>query len=110
MNNLKLNIGLNNSTTDYFGTISLLDVVYNSSYWQTTYKVLEYNNKPEPTAVTDGDTKSSLKIVTKAVELFCKLLTQECIAIKYNGKGLLVYHPEYVGERQEFSDKYFSSL
>ncbi|MFN5252159.1 MAG: hypothetical protein ACK5DE_14060, partial [Bacteroidota bacterium] len=74
----------------------------------------QYNGNPEPTAVIEI---SRLHGVTDGeVKEWCKYFTQECIAIertilsaqrKVYTEGVLVYNPDYTGDRYTFDAQYF---
>jgi len=104
----KLNIGLNNCFYNYRDVVgvthNLLGTEY--GYISARYHVGEYNGNPEPTAVIELDVHNKTSLI-EVVEHLCSIFTQECIAVKYNGKGKLVYNPNFKGQQYKFDPKYF---
>jgi hypothetical protein len=108
---IKINIGLNNSTTDFFGQLAELDnVIFNGEYWQSTLKIMTWKERHEPTTVAEGYTKLSIPVLKNAFEYLCAILTQDCIPFIYEGKGYLIYNKSYKGTKEKFSLKYFATL
>jgi hypothetical protein len=103
-----VNIGLNNNAVQdirqYFEDHRGYNIV--------TFKFAtsEYNGVEEPTAVLElsTDYKLTSKIVAD-FENICATMTQTCIAISSNEFDLLVYSPNFSGQKQKFNNKYFIS-
>ena len=56
--NIVVNVGLNNSPADHYETLRLLDkYIYSGSYWISSQRMGTYRDQPEPTTVTQGETK-----------------------------------------------------
>jgi len=103
----KVNIGLNNNrikVAQYF-----LD---HESYIVTDHRIENgiYNGVPEPTAVLSLET--DYKLLSKVVadfEKICSVMNQVCIALSSDEFDILVYNPNFAGQRQKFNNKYFIS-
>ena len=103
---LTVNIGLNNNEVEniykYF--------MEHGGYKVVTFKIEngEYNGVDEPTAVLglSTDYKLTSKIIAD-FEKICSVMTQECIAISSDEFDMLVYSPNFAGQRQKFNNKYF---
>lgn len=67
----------------------------------------EWNGKEERTAVYSVDFQGTEEELVETTQWLCKVCKQDCIAIEAGGKGILVYNPNYKGEKTEFNDKYF---
>ena len=106
MKSIEINIGLNNNPMSYCDVKNLLSEKYGANVQQ---QVGEYNGDIEPTAVAVFDIPDDYNIV-QAIEKICIEMTQQCIAVKVDGEGFLVYEPSWEGERYDFSDEYFLSF
>lgn len=109
MNYIKLNIGLENNPKTISELTDLLKIkwiVINN----LAIKEGEFNGNPERTLVIEGETKLKKEFILKMIEHICKVATQESIAVKINGEGILVFNPEYKGERYEFNENFFINL
>jgi hypothetical protein len=103
---VRLNIGLNNnphSTEDILSTVELFLSIDSHSV-----QVGKWEGADEPTLVVTGLTERSFDAIKDIVSALTLDLTQEAIAFKYGGKGVLEYNPHYQGdERYEFDEEYF---
>lgn len=101
MKTVKLNIGLENNPYDFdfiqwiFGTSSTSRV-----------QIGEYNGEPERTAVVLTKVENDFDVLEHVAKM-ARLFTQECIAVKIDDVGYLVYNPNFEGEKFEFDQKYF---
>ena len=103
---LTVNIGLNNNAVHdiqrYF--------MEHKGYKVVKYKMLngEYNGIDEPTAVLELLTDYSLtsKVIAD-FEKICAVMTQECISLSSDEFDMLVYSPNFSGQKQKFNNKYF---
>jgi hypothetical protein len=103
---ITVNIGLNNNAVEniyqYF--------MEHKGYKVVSFKIEngEYNGVPEPTAVLELST--DYKLASKVISDFEKIstvMTQTCIAISSDEFDMLVYSPNFTGQRQKFNNKYF---
>ena len=104
---VRLNIGLNNnpySADEVVKTVKMFADVDSTMIVNG-----EYNGDVEPTVVVVGLTTHSHGVVGEFVKALCRVLTQECIPFRLGGKGELVYHPNYEGDRYDFYEQYFIS-
>lgn len=103
---VRLNIGLNNnphSTEDILSAVALFLSIDSHSV-----QIGKWEGADEPTLVITGLTERSIDAITDIISALTVDLTQDAIAFKYGGKGVLQYNPNYSGdERYEFSDEYF---
>lgn len=106
MNTIKLNIGLENNPYTYQKVVELIDWTYGKSKI-SRQQTGEYNGEPERTAVFLTESSYNVNKILRAVEVLTEIFTQECIAVKINDVGYLVYNPEYKGEKFEFNNEYF---
>ena len=74
------------------------------------YATSEYNGVDEPTAVLELLTDYSLtsKVIAD-FEKICSVMTQQCIALSSDEFDMLVYSPNFSGQKQKFNNKYFIS-
>lgn len=111
MNVFQLNIGLNNNPYDFETITNALRHAFEGEVVATREHIGEWEGKPEPTLVakivTAMDSESA-EILTQAMAL---KFTQDCIGMKFNDEGVLVYSPDYRGvERYSFNAEYFVEL
>lgn len=103
---VRLNIGLNNnphSTEDILSAVALFLSIDSHSV-----QIGKWDGADEPTLVVTGLTEMSLEDIEDIVSAMTFDLTQQAIAFKYGGKGILQYNPHYDGdERYEFDEQYF---
>lgn len=105
---LELNIGLENNPYEIEGIMELVDKAF--SLKGAEYNLVEstYLGEVEHTLAVKGDTDTHY-IGMKAKAL-ANLMTQDCIAFRYEGWGALAYNPDYEGERVKFDDSYFVAV
>ena len=107
--NIVVNVGLNNSPADHYETLRLLDkYVYSGSYWISSQRMGTYREQPEPTTVTQGETKLNQLQIHEALKYLCRVLTQQCIAYKYKGTGYIAQPDGYTGI--SFNENYFLTV
>lgn len=103
---LTVNIGLNNNAVQdiqrYF--------MEHKGYTVLTFKYAtsEYNGEDEETAVLTLAT--DYKLTSKVIgdfEKIASVMNQECIAMSSDEFDLLIYSPNFAGEKQKFNNKYF---
>ena len=99
----RLNIGLNNNPYGAEEVINKLNGVMGDIPITFSVEMGEYEGNEEPTVVAVYESYASIE----DLERLCEEMTQECIAIKVNGVGSMVFNPGYNGERFEFNDQYF---
>lgn len=93
-----LNIGLNNNPRTIDEIVSRIQPIH------YRVDVGEYLGDVEPTLVIAYDEEDI------DIEWMCVWMTQECIASKVNGKGMITFNPTYNGEKFEFNQSYFIEL
>jgi len=98
-----LNIGLNNNPYDVADITYVLNTLFDGK--PTNFDILngEYNGEVEPTLAVEYDGA----LFNHELESLCELLTQECIAVKVDGKGKMIFNPNFTGDKFEFSDEHF---
>lgn len=114
MRKIILNIGLNNNpltagiivdkARQNFGLRpgeSLEYKIEDNSMWIDTY---------EPTLILQFSSPYKLSTLIDKIERFSNVLTQDCIAAKIDGNGILVYRIDYKEERHKFDDELFLTL
>ena len=107
-NRIKLNIGLeNNPIGDIDGIVQKLQDNPKVRLGTTEQVDGEYNGQPERTVVVDAKFDGTASEFRKYIEGLNKDLTQEAIGVKFNGKGSLIYDPDYKGEKYKFDQKFF---
>ena len=107
VNVFQLNIGLNNNPYTFERISNALVHAFEGEIVATREDIGEYVDSPEPVLVA--------KIITAMDEESAKILvgamamkfTQECIGMKFNEEGTLVYNPEFKGEQYTFDAQYF---
>lgn len=105
MNTIKLNIGLENNPYEFADVLTFVNELATlNSFRQESG---EYNGEPERTFVASLYSKHTEERILKQIELLTIAFTQDCIAVKINDVGYLVYNPEYKGEKFEFNNEYF---
>ena len=106
MNTIKLNIGLENNPYSHREISSYLQLTCGIEILSRE-EVGEYNGESERTLVSLNHSHDDVEITLETVKLMTELFTQDCIAVKINDVGYLVYNPEYKGEKFEFNNEYF---
>jgi len=111
MNKVILNIGLNVGNVEPTKQLNTtLHILTTLSFSLTSVKVhenSEYNENGERCLVVYFDTEFDLTLISILIDAVCEHLEQQCIAVKFNGVGKLVYDSNYNGERFDFVEKYF---
>lgn len=107
MNTVKLNIGLENNPYTFFGVECTVRIHLEGMINESREEIGEYDGNPERTVVMDVTSPKGIKSILKSIENLTIIFTQDCIAVKINDVGYLVYHPEYKGEKFEFNNEYF---
>jgi hypothetical protein len=106
MKQVIFNIGLNNNTMGADNVVSTLFInKFALSKWAIKDGI--YEDTVEPTVVAYGHTDLSTEQIISITQRMCVFMTQECIAVKIDGVGYLVYSPDFEGERYEFNEQYF---
>lgn len=106
---VRLNIGLNNNPYDAVDIVALLNFL-KVEVDRADVVEGEYNGDCEPTLVVRALTIHGPFVLDAIVETLTSDLTQECIAYKLGGKGVLKYNPNYEGDRYDFDDNYFLEI
>ena len=105
MNTIKLNIGLENNPYEFADVLTFVNEL--ATLHSFRKEVGEYNGELERTFVSSLFSEYSEERILKQIELLTIAFTQDCIAVKINDVGYLVYNPEYKGEKFEFNNEYF---
>ena len=113
--NIVYNIGLNNNRMTADEILEFMSGMLSGFFGE----VLEYseidgmwNGENEPTLVvnTRTDKCSSREKMYHYVSRMADMLDQDCIAIKINGEGVMVYSSTHSGVEQKFNNKYFLEI
>jgi hypothetical protein len=107
MKKIQLNIGLENNPYSFDEVKIRVNVYLSFGNYEARQEVGEYDGNEERTFVASLDSSDSVKEILQFIEHFTEYFTQDCIAVKIDGKGYLVYNPSFEGDRLEFDDKYF---
>lgn len=103
---LTVNIGLNKNAVQDIQRYFMEHKGYTILTFR--YATSEYNGEDEETAVLTLAT--DYKLLSKVIADFEKIasvMSQECIAMSSDEFALLVYNPNYTGQKQKFNNKYF---
>ena len=105
---VRLNIGLNNNPLGH-SYVSIVDMLrFYTKVDSASVQTGKWEGADEPTLVVTALTTDSLEEFSEYISQLAESLTQDAIAFKYGGKGVLQYNPNYSGaDRYEFSDEYF---
>ena len=103
---VQMNIGLENNPLAYDQIISKLQSNPKVRLGTTEQVTGEYDGQPERTLVVDAKFDGKAKDFKDYVKGLADDLTQNSIAVKYNGRGALVEKPGYK-EEYTFSDEFF---
>ena len=107
--NIVVNVGLNNSPATHFETLQLLDkYIYSGSYWISSQRTGIYKGQPKPTTITQGETKLNQLQIHEALKYLCRVLSQNCIAYKFEGIGYIAQPDGSTGIA--FNNKYFLNV
>lgn len=91
----ELNIGLNNNPFDFDAIIRHFEINPEFGAFFFGLGESQYNGVKEPTVHIIMHNTLLYSYFIKRIEDLCRLMNQECIAVKLNGQGILVYHPDY---------------
>jgi hypothetical protein len=105
---VKFNIGLENNPRDVETILAMVGLYVDID--RHSVVVGEYIEAEERTLTIIGLTDVSLHVFDIFVGVLCGILTQECIAYKFGGKGVLKYSDNFNGERNEFDEQYFLEI
>jgi hypothetical protein len=106
-----LNIGLNNNPKSPEGILEVIEALFSfTELSEHRIEMGEFNGNPENTLIVELDSRLNAEWMRINIEILCEQLTQESIAVKFNGKGELVFNPAYKGERYEFNEDYFLNI
>lgn len=105
-----LNIGLNNNplNASQVAQVARKRLGIDRATWAT--ELGKYLEGDEPTLVLHGDTLKALDQITYLIKELSEDLKQECIAVKVDQQGHLLYPETFEGERYEFDQKYFLQI
>lgn len=106
---VRLNIGLNNNPYDAVDIVALLNFL-RIDVDRADVVDGEYNGDCEPTLVVRALTHHHPIILDSMMSMLADDLTQECIAYKIGGKGVLKYSPWFKGDRYDFDEQYFITI
>ena len=104
---VRLNIGLNNNP---FSAPAIAFALHERGVVDIDKDFIDkgqWDGNDEPTLVITGLTSLSIDGFTKVIETMTKRLTQQAIAFKYGGKGVLTYDPSFTGAKDEFNEEFF---
>jgi hypothetical protein len=107
MNVFQLNIGLNNNPYSFELITNALVAAFEGEIVATREDLGEYITSPEPTLVAKIITQMDEESARVLTTMMCMKFTQECIGMKFNEEGTLVYNPEFKGEQYNFDSDYF---
>ena len=112
MKEVIFNIGLNDNPFDFEGVkrkLSNMNSYEHNIFLNDDFVLRDsvYNGKYEPTLVCSGKYYGRLSALVNIVECLCKTFGQECIAVKWQGVGYLVYNVKYKGEKYTFDNNFF---
>ena len=106
-----LNIGLENNPKGPEGVLEVIEALFSfTELAESRVEMGEFNGNPERTLIVELDSRLGVESLRLNIELLCDILTQESIAVKFNGKGELIFNPAYNGERYEFNEDYFLNI
>lgn len=116
MNVFQLNIGLNNNPYTFEKITQALVYAFEGEVNFTPSKapVIEtrehmgvYEGRPEPTLVAKIITQMDEESARVLTTMMAMKFTQECIGMKFNEEGTLVYNPDFKGDQYIFDAEYF---
>jgi len=107
MKKVQLNIGLENNPYSFDDVSEDVKWMLSFGSYEARQEVGEYEGNKERTFVASLDSVDFIKDILQFIEYLTTIYTQDCIAVKIDGKGYLVYNPSFEGDRLEFDDKYF---
>lgn len=105
---VRLNIGLNNNPLGHSPVAITNALGLYVDVDSASVQIGKWEGADEPTLVVTALTTDSLEEFSEYISQLTEYLTQDAIAFKYGGKGVLQYNPNYSSaDRYEFSDEYF---
>jgi hypothetical protein len=107
MNVFQLNIGLNNNPYTFEKITEALVVAFEGEIVATREHMGVYEGNPEPTLVAKIITQMDEESARVLTTMMAMKFTQECIGMKFNEEGTLVYNPDFKGEQYNFDSDYF---
>lgn len=110
MNKIEINIGLNNNPFTNEEIIRGLNSYFEGSEIKTQVQTGEWDGGDEPTLVVELFSKVGRVELREFVVFFTMALTQDAIPFRFNGRGELVFHKNYKGERYPFDEAYFLTI
>ncbi len=106
------NIGLNNNPKSVEKIIDTFKINFFNDLVIYREEMCEWNGQPEPTLIVEVLTDGVFfeEAVIDLTEEMCLAYTQECIAVRIDGEGHLVYNPKHEGEQYTFDPQYFHEI
>lgn len=98
------NIGLNNNPKTTEEITQTLNKLVGRAPVKRSLIDGEYKGEVEPTLVLAYENERLTRV---QLEILCEETTQEAIALKRDGKGRLVFNPNYKGRKFTFNQDYF---
>jgi hypothetical protein len=98
------NIGLNNNPKDTEQITEMVNKLVGRAPLKRNLYTGEYKGEVEPTLVL---TYENERLTRVQIQKLCEDTTQEAIALKRDGKGRLVFNPNYKGRKFTFNQDYF---
>jgi len=108
-NKIYLNIGLKNNpfkASEIINRLNYLGVMVQASITKKS----QYKGHKEQTLIVYSNSGYKLSKVCEILENLCSVLTQDCIALKYNLTEIIIYDPFKNIEPFKFSNQYFKTL
>jgi hypothetical protein len=101
-----LNIGMTNNPFSRLKTLKKVSAYFQDAPIDFIFSKSSYKGKKETVliAVYDDTLKDT------QISKLCDELKQECIAIKRNDKGSLIYATQWNKEKMEFNEMYFKTI
>lgn len=103
----ELNIGMDNNPLDHDGIVRHFNLNPELGVYFFAQGESEYQGKNENTMHLVGHNTLRLSYLIQRIEELCVHMHQECIAMKYNGQGIMVYNPNYSGDLIAFNPRYW---
>ena len=107
MNVFQLNIGLNNNPYTFDKITEVLVTAFEGEIVAVREDLGEYETNPEPTLVAKIITAEEYTDAYIMTSIMATKFTQECIGMKFNDKGTLVYNVDFEGKKMDFNSDYF---
>jgi hypothetical protein len=109
-NLLELNIGLLRNTDKRPNDVSYITSVIKEDFGNHDFRLVSANGNwgEEVTYVASVPLlSSSVGLIDTILRYMCVEFNQDAIAYMLNGKGKMVFNPNYMGEKFEFNINYF---